>query len=158
MDYSELVKQSEKSDLDYMKWYASLPDEKKAQIHLNSHQFVAEKIAHDMKLENPFANKSDIIMRYVEHTQKDQYPDEIFSFIQQKMAQRSEAEWQKRFKIMKKKLGWSYEDMANFMGASSGNAVKASVNRQLPAFAKLAVCVFEVNELKKEMLFQNQTI
>ena len=29
------------------------------------------------------------------------------------------------------------------MGASSGASLKASVSRKLPAFAKLAVCVFE---------------
>lgn len=29
------------------------------------------------------------------------------------------------------------------MGAGSGDSVKASVSRKLPAFAKLAVCVFE---------------
>ena len=48
---------------------------------------------------------------------------------------------------MKKELGWTYEQMARFMGASSGNSLKASVSRKLPAFAKLAVCVFE--QMKK---------
>lgn len=59
------------------------------------------------------------------------------------MAERSEQEWKQRFKAMKKQPGWTYDDMARFIGASNGASVKASVNRQLPAFAKLAVCVFE---------------
>jgi len=153
MDFSELVKASEQSDLDYMKWYASLPDEKKAQFHLNSHQFVAEKIAHDMERENPFATESDITMRFIELTQKDDYPEAVFSFIRQKMTERSEQEWQERFKALKKRLGWSYDDMARFMGASSGNAVKASINRQLPAFAKLAVCIFETMDKRPDNEF-----
>lgn len=143
-----MVKESEKADLAYMEWYAGLPDEKKAQLHQNSQQFVADKISHDVKKENPFANKSDVTMRFIELTQKEEYPTAVFEFIQQKMAQRSETEWQQRFKIMKKKLGWSYEDMARFMGAESGNAVKASINRKLPAFAKLAVCIFETMDIK----------
>jgi len=39
--------------------------------------------------------------------------------------------------------------MARFMGASGGDSVKASVNRQLPAFAKLAVCVLEAMQEKR---------
>ncbi|MBK9018214.1 MAG: hypothetical protein IPM82_31500 [Saprospiraceae bacterium] len=117
----------------YMEWYANLPEEKKAQMHLNSQHFVADKIRHDVKLENPFANKSDVAMRFIELTQREEYPVDVFAFIQEKMAKRSEEEWQVRFKAMKKKLGWSYDQMAKFMGAGSGNAVKASINRQLPA-------------------------
>jgi len=47
---------------------------------------------------------------------------------------------------MKKELGWSYEDMAVYMEAKNG----ASVNRQLPAFAKLVVCVFEQMQKNQE--------
>jgi hypothetical protein len=39
--------------------------------------------------------------------------------------------------------------MARFMGAENGASVKASVNRKLPAFAKLAVCIFEQMNEKK---------
>jgi hypothetical protein len=59
------------------------------------------------------------------------------------MAEKSEKEWQERFKTMKNELGWTYEQMATFVGAKSGDSIKASINRKLPAFAKLAVCVFE---------------
>lgn len=148
-----MVKESEKADLAYMEWYANLPEEKKAQMHLNSQHFVADKIRHDVKLENPFANKSDVAMRFIELTQREEYPVDIFAFIQEKMAKRSEEEWQERFKAMKKKLGWSYDQMAKFMGAGSGNAVKASINRQLPAFAKLSVCIFETMEKGAEKDF-----
>jgi hypothetical protein len=153
MDFTDLVKESEKADLAYMEWYAKLPEEKKAQMHLNSQLFVADKIRHDVKLENPFANKSDVAMRYIELTQKEEYPIDVFAFIQEKMAKRSDEEWQERFKAMKKKLGWSYDQMAKFMGAGSGNAVKASINRQLPGFAKLAVCIFETMEKGSEKDF-----
>jgi len=80
---------------------------------------------------------------FIERTQKEDYPESVMSFIREKMAERSEAEWKQRFRAMKKELGWSYEEMATYMNAGSGASVKASVNRKLPAFAKLAVCVFE---------------
>ena len=90
----------------------------------------------------------DLVLQIYPHhiekvVQKEKYSPKVFAFIQQKMKERSEKEWQDRFKTMKKTLGWSYDQMATYSGASNGASVKASVNRKLPAFAKLAVCVFE---------------
>lgn len=143
MDYSKNVKASEAADLAYAKWYGQLPNEKKATFFKNAHKMVVDKVQFDVKRENPFANKTDIMMRFIELTQKDEYSPETFAFIQKTMAEKSEKEWQERFKTMKKTLGWTYEEMATFVGAKSGDSIKASVNRKLPAFAKLAVCVFE---------------
>lgn len=148
MDYSKNIEESEKSDLQYAKWYESLSDEKKAQFFKSGYDFVTNKIRYDLKTENPFAGESDVIMRFIELTQKEDYSAETYEDIKNKMAERSELEWKKRFKKMKKSLGWSYDQMAVYMGAGSGASVKASVNRQLPAFAKLAVCLFEKMELK----------
>ena len=144
MDYSEIVKQSESSDLAYAKWYAQQSDERKTEMIKSGYRMVAKNVENQVRSENPFASESDVILKFIEYTQKDDYSAETFAFIQQKMAERSEKEWQNRFKKMKKALGWSYEDISKFIGASNGDSVKASVNRKLPAFAKLAVCVFEV--------------
>ena len=40
-------------------------------------------------------------------------------------------------------MNWTYEEMARFMGGVSAQSLKASVSRKLPAFAKLAVCLYE---------------
>lgn len=104
---------------------------------------MAEKVQRDVNKENPFATKAEITLRFIELTQKDAYPPETFAFIRQKMLERAETEWKQRFRAMKKELGWTYEEMVRFMGASSGDSLKASVSRKLPGFAKLAVCVFE---------------
>ncbi len=50
--------------------------------------------------------------------------------------------------MMKKALGWSHDDIAQFMGAENGNSVKSSLARKIPAFAKLAICVFEKSHKK----------
>ncbi len=94
-------------------------------------------------------NNLNTVEIYIKYAQKEDYSEEMFAFIQDKMKERSEKEWQARFKTMKKALGWSYKNMATYMEAKNGVSVKASVNRKLPAFAKLAVCVF--GQMKREM-------
>lgn len=149
MDYSNLVKTSQEADLAYARWYAQLPDEKKATIFLNGYNFVADKIKYDTLQENPFATQADITLNFIEATQKEDYPPEKLVFIRKILHDRSEQEWKERFKIMKKHLGWTYDEMAQFIGAQSGASLKASINRKLPAMAKLAVCIFEKIEIKK---------
>lgn len=144
MDFSkETVEASEQAEFAYANWYGRLPDEQKAAFFQSGFDFVAEKIRHDVKTQNPFATEAEVRLRFVELTQQEAYPARIFDFIREKFQEYSEKEWQQRFKAMKQTLGWSYEDMANFMNAGSGDSVKASINRKLPAFAKLAVCIFE---------------
>lgn len=148
MNYSENIKASEAADFVYAKWYNQLPDKRKATFFKNTHEMVVDKVSYEVKAKNPFANHTDIMMCFIELTQKDAYSPEIFAFIEKTMAEKSEKEWQERFKTMKNELGWSYEQMATYVGAKSGASIKASVNRKLPAFAKLAVCVFE--QMKKK--------
>ncbi len=144
MDFSkENVEASEKADFAYARWYSQLPEARKAEFFKSGYDFVAEKIKVDAQRENPFSTEAEIVLRFIETTQKDAFPEEIHAFIREQMALRAEREWQQRFKSMKQALGWSYDDMATFMNAGSGASVKASINRKLPAFAKLAVCVFE---------------
>jgi hypothetical protein len=150
MDYSKQVQSSRQADLAYAQWYAQLPDEKKAAIFLNGFNFVADKIKFDTLQDNPFATKAEITWRFIEYTQKDSYPPDVFDFMRKKMMERAEQEWKDRFKTMKKSLNWTYDEMAQYMGAQSGGSLKASVNRKLPAFAKLAVCIFEKMKEKLE--------
>jgi hypothetical protein len=150
MDYSnveENIKASRASDLLYAKWYAAQPNERKSSMILSGYNFAANNIKQQVKKENPFATHADVVMRFIEISHKADCSTETFDFVVKNMNQRSEKEWQDRFKALKKELGWSYNDMATFMGAENGASVKASVNRKLPAFAKLAVCVFE--QMKK---------
>jgi hypothetical protein len=150
MDYSNIeenIKASRASDLMYAKWYAAQPNERKSNMILSGYNLAAGNIEKQVKKDNPFATNADIILRFIEISHKADVSNETFNFVKQQMNERSEKEWKARFKLLKKELGWSYEDMASFMGAENGVSVKASINRKLPAFAKLAVCVFE--QMKK---------
>jgi hypothetical protein len=152
MDYSnveENIQASRASDLLYAKWYAAQPTERKTNMILSGYNLAANNVKQQVKKENPFATDADVILRFIEVTHKSEFSDNTFDFVVKKMTERSEKEWQNRFKSLKKDLGWSYDDMARFMGAENGASVKASVNRKLPAFAKLAVCIFEQMNEKK---------
>lgn len=147
---AENIRVSRESDYEYARWYAKLPDARKAKFIANGFEFAYGKVKYDETKANPFVTEADVTMKFIEHTQKADYSPEVFEFIRRQMTLRAEAEWIVRFKTMKKQLGWTYDEMARFIGAASGASVRVSVNRKLPAFAKLAVCVFEQMQQQKE--------
>ncbi len=152
MDYSnveENIAASRASDLMYAKWYAAQPNDRKSNMIISGYNLAANNIKQQVKKENPFATNADVTLRFIEISHKADCTPETFAFVVKNMNERSEKEWQARFKALKKELNWTYEDMARFMGAENGASVKASVNRKLPAFAKLAVCIFE--QMKKDI-------
>ena len=131
------------ADVAYAKWYAEQPDSLKSKMILGGFRFVKQSIQSDTLRANPFASQEEIKLRFIEITQAEDYPPETMEFIRREMQKRIDADWKARFQRMKKHLGWSYDEMARYMGAASGASLKASVSRGLPHFAKLAVCVFE---------------
>ncbi len=143
MDYFDTINASRESELAHAEWYSKLPDERKAKMLCDLFQFGLETVKYNAKKENPALTEAELLLKYIDLNLKDAYPPETFTFIRQKMLERAEEEWKQRFRAMKKELGWTYDDIATFIGAGSGNSVKASVSRKLPAFAKLAVCVYE---------------
>lgn len=140
---SENIKVSQAADLAYSKWYYQQDDQRKASMIKSAFDFVAHRIKTQVLKLNPFANQADITWRYIELTQKQDYSPEVFEFMKKTMQKRYEKEWQVRFRAMKKELGWSYAEIAQFIGAENEHSVRASINRKMPAFGKLAVCVFE---------------
>lgn len=143
MDYSKQQAAHLAADVAYSKWYYQLSDERKQQMFRSGFQHTVKRIRHDALKANPFASEEEIKLRFIEITQAADYPPETMDFIRREMHKRITADWKARFQRMKKHLGWSYDEMARYMGASSGASLKASVSRGLPNFAKLAVCVFE---------------
>lgn len=59
------------------------------------------------------------------------------------MENRIRKDWSKRFRNMMEAKNWTYEDVAKYGGFKSGKVVEATISRGLPAFAKLAVVLFE---------------
>lgn len=147
MDFSKQSQASHEADLAYARWYEKLPKERKAAMFQSAFQMVVDKIRHDVLSKNPFATEAEIRLEFIRINYKDDYSAEILAFIEEKMQAEIENEWRERFRKMKQSLNWSYDEMADFIGAASGNTLKSSISRQVPAFGKLAICLFE--KLKK---------
>ena len=143
MDFFETLNAPKEAELAYARWYAAQPDARKAQMLCDLFQFGIDTVQYNARKENPLITEAEAMLRYMELNLKDQFSEKQWDFIRRTMEKRADEEWKQRFKAMKKRLGWSYQDIALFIGAGSSDAVKASVSRKLPAFAKLAVCVFE---------------
>lgn len=147
MDFSEtnLPTHGTQTDAErsYTSWYAQLPQERKARLFADMFQFGLDSVKYNARKNNPFLTDAEATLRFIELQFKQDYSPEMFDFITKKMEERAEKEWKARFKAMKKTLGWSHDDIAQFIGAENGNSVKSSLARKIPAFAKLAICVFE---------------
>jgi len=152
MDFSEMnlpeAGLPTESEHFYTRWYAALPQERKARIFADMFQFGLDSVKYNAKKNNPFLTDAEATLRFIELHFKQDYSPEMFDFITKKMEERAEMEWKKRFKMMKKALNWSHDDIEQFMGAENGNSVKSSLARKIPAFAKLAICVFEKSHKK----------
>ena len=101
MDYSNIeenIKESKASDLMYAKWYAAQPNERKSSMILSGYNFAANNIKQQVKKENPFATNADVMLRFIEISHKADCTDETFAFVVKNMKERSEDEWQDRFK------------------------------------------------------------
>ncbi|MFN0175064.1 MAG: hypothetical protein ACKVU0_10485 [Saprospiraceae bacterium] len=150
MDFSEmkLPEPGEQTEAEraYTRWYTQLPQERKARIFADMFQFGLDSVKYNAKKKNPFLTDAEATLRFIELHFKQDYSPEMFDFITKKMEERAEKEWKARFKAMKKALGWSHDDIAQFIGAENGNSIKSSLARKIPAFAKLAICVFEKSQ------------
>ena len=143
MDYSENMMIVPESDLEYARWYSLLPPERKARMLADMFQFGVDSVRYNARKKNPYITDAEAMLCYFEKNLKTCFTPDVFEFIQQTMIEKAELEWGNRFKSMKKHFAWSYDEIAHFIHAESGNSVKSSVNRKLPALTKLAVCVFE---------------
>ena len=143
MDYFDTINSTKEAELAYANWYSQLPDARKAKMLCDLFQFGIDTVRYNARKENPFISEAETLMKYIELNLKKDFSPDVYAFIETKMAERAENEWKQRFKTMKNTLGWSYEKMALFMDAGSADALKSSISRKIPNFAKLAICIFE---------------
>ena len=72
-----------------------------------------------------------------------QMPEEEWTFFKDKMEEKIRHEWAARFRRMMKANDWGYEDIAKMGGFKNAAVIKSTISRGLPAFAKLAVSIYE---------------
>ncbi len=59
------------------------------------------------------------------------------------MERKIKKDWADRFRFMMKENNWNYEDVARMGQFKNGKVIEPTISRGLPAFAKLAVMVYE---------------
>ena len=74
---------------------------------------------------------------------------EYWNFYESKMLTKIKKDWSKRFRNMMLENNWSYDNVAKLGDFKSGKVIEATISRGLPAFAKLAVRIHEMNQSKK---------
>ena len=102
MDFFKTVNSSREAELAYARWYEKLPVERKARMMCERFQFGIDSVKYNVKKENPFATEAEALFRYIELNLKQDYTEEVFSFIKRKMEEKAEEEWKQRFRKMKK--------------------------------------------------------
>lgn len=150
MDYFELINSSKEAELAYAHWYYHLPNERKAQIMGDTFEFGVNAVMHNYRKEHPYCTEAEALLFYMEQNLKPHFSEDTWAFVLKTMEDKAEQEWKKRFKAMKDDLDWSYTDMAKIMNSESADAIKSSVSRKIPGFAKLAVGVYEMMRRKEQ--------
>jgi hypothetical protein len=100
---------------------------------------------------NPNLSKLELNLKFVElmYFQAGSMNKETWQFFKSTMAKKIKKDWAKRFRNMMEENNWSYEDIAQLGDFKSGKVIEATISRGLPAFAKLAVRIHEMNKKAK---------
>lgn len=75
--------------------------------------------------------------------EKGEMTEAQWEFYQKKMKDKIRRDWSQRFREMMEEMNWNYYDIAMLGDFKSGKVIEATISRDLPSFAKLAVIVHE---------------
>ena len=59
-------------------------------------------------------------------------------------------DWQKRFRAMRKRKGWTYKDLSKITGLEPSSIRHATCGNRFSRYLKMAVIIDEENEADKE--------
>lgn len=129
--------------------YRSFPPEKRLQIALDFGNMAITRTREWIKSKHPEFSEREITLEYVRliHFESGELPAKTWHFYKMQMEKLIRKEWADRFRRMMKAKNWTYDDVAKWGGFKNGKVVEATVSRGLPAFARLAVVLFEQGSL-----------
>ena len=98
---------------------------------------------------NPNFSKLELNLEFVRliYHENGSMSDEAWAFFKSKMMAKIKKDWADRFREMMKDNNWNYNDVAKLGNFKSGKVIESTISRGLPAFAKLAVKIHELNKL-----------
>lgn len=123
----------------------SFPADKRLGIALDFANMGIDQTMQWIKSEHPEFSELEVRLEFVRlmSYKTGKISEEHWQHFKSVMEDRIRKDWSERFRKMMKAKNWTYDDVAKLGRFKNGKVVEASVSRGLPAFAKLAVMVFE---------------
>lgn len=124
--------------------------EKRFKIALDFANFGIERTREWIKQNHPEYSELEVTLEFVRliHYQTGQMTEEHWAFYEKEMQKKIKKDWTERFRAMMKENNWNYGDIANMGNFKNAEVVEATISRGLPAFAKLAVSIYEKMQSK----------
>lgn len=130
--------------------YKRFTKEKRFSIALEFANFGVDGTKEWIKKNNPFASNLEINLEFVRlmYFESGKMLEPEWLFYKKVMLEKIRKDWISRFRKMMKKNGLSYDELALIGGFKNGNVLKSTISRGIPSFAKVAVFIYEKNELE----------
>lgn len=130
--------------------YKNFTKEKRFSIALEFANFGVDGTREWLKKRNPFASSLEINLEFVRlmYFESGKMLEPEWIFYKKVMLGKIKKDWIRRFRMMMKENGLSYDELALIGGFKNGNVLKSTISRGIPSFAKVAVFIYEKNELE----------
>lgn len=125
--------------------FQELPSEKRAQLTAEFFDLGITQTRRWIAQQHPEFGEREITLEYIRivHYLPGHIDEAKWLHIERVIQEEIRQDWIRRFGRMMVLRGWTYEDVARYGRLKSAAVAKATISRGLPAFAKLAVLVFE---------------
>jgi hypothetical protein len=119
--------------------------EKRLKIALDFANLGISRTREWIKEQNPSFSEMEVTLEFVRlmYHKTEEMPENQWQFYKKTMEERIKKDWSKRFRQMMQEKNWTYDDVAKLGNFKSGKVIEATISRGLPAFARLAVVIYE---------------
>ncbi len=121
--------------------------EKRMKIALDFGNLGIDQTRNWIKRQHPGYSELEVTLEFVRlmYYETGQMSEEVWRFFHRKMKQKIKKDWSLRFRKMMKENDWTYDDVAKIGSFKNGKVIQATISRELPSFAKIAVILHEKN-------------
>ena len=121
--------------------------EKRLKIALDFANLGISRTREWIKEQNPSFSEMEVTLEFVRlmYYKTNEMPENQWQFYKKTMEERIKKDWANRFRQMMQEKNWTYEDVAKLGNFKNGKVIEATISRGLPAFARLAVVIYEQN-------------
>jgi hypothetical protein len=127
---------------------SKFPSNKRIRIAIDFANLGVNQTRQWIKKNNPNISELELNLEFVRlmYHKTGSMNEENWQFFKSRMMVKIKKDWADRFREMMKENNWNYDDVAKLGNFKSGKVIEATISRGLPAFAKLAVKIYEMNK------------